>query len=180
MTTKTKNKLDKWVTEHYKWLRKEISKNICNGKMRQYTDDMMSHMVESLYALSDEKVNQMIDDEKLKWWFLRGASLQIRSSSSPFYFRYRKHKMSARENGLEGSSKNIFDGVYEEYNDDLYECFEAEYNNLHWYLQTIMSRYWYEGWSIPKLHKHYNISKRHLVKDLNTAINQIRTKCNQC
>jgi hypothetical protein len=180
MTKENKKRIDDWVTEWYEWVRKEIGTNIAKHQMSQYADDLTIHMIESLYHLSDEKVEQMLRDGKIQFWILRGASLQLRSSSSPFWHIYRKHKFSARENGLSGSHSNIFDGVYEEYDDSLYQCFKESWGELNWYDRTLMEKHFYQKWSLEKLHKYYNISKSHLVKDINRSINQIRKKCQEC
>jgi hypothetical protein len=62
MTKETKNKINKWVSERYEWYLGEVSKNIAKGKMNPYADDLVIHMIETLYTQSDEKINQMIDD----------------------------------------------------------------------------------------------------------------------
>jgi hypothetical protein len=67
----TKNKLDKWIGEWYEWLRKEIGRNITKGIMTEYRDDLLHHIIIDLYKLPDEKVEQMIEDDKLRWYVLR-------------------------------------------------------------------------------------------------------------
>lgn len=180
MTKETKNRIDKWVGERYEWLLGQISTNIAKGQMEQHAGDLTIHMIETLYSQPEEKIIQMLDDDKLGWWLLVGASQQLRSSTSPFYRLYRKEKSWSREDGLSTSFNSIFDRPDEEYDDSLMECFQKEFENLHWYLKTIMRKYWYEGYTLQEIHNHYNISKRHLTKDLNTAINQIRERCKDC
>lgn len=180
MDRELRRKLDKWVSERYEWVRNEITTNICKGQMREYADDLTIHMIESLYNLPEPKLNQLLDDNKLRWYVLTGAGRELRSSSSPFYRTYRKEKSWSREEGHEGTSYNIFDIVYEEYDESLYQCFQEEFNNLHFYQQALMTKYFYEGWSLTKMYEYYNISKTHLTRDLNETIEQIRNKCNEC
>lgn len=180
MKKENKERIDAWVTEWYDWIRREIGNNIAKDRMSQYADDLTIHMIESLYYLSDEKVEQMLRDDKMQWWILRGASMQLRSSSSPFWHIYRKHKYSARENGLPGSHSNIFDGIWEEYDDSLETCFQEAWEELDWYLRTLMEKHFYQRWTIEKMYKYYNISKTHLIKDMNRGINLIREKCKEC
>jgi len=175
-----KKRLDKWVVEHYEWLRKEISTNIAKNQMSEYADDLLHHQLSELYRMEAGKLTQMLDDGKLKWYLLTCAGLSLRSKTTPFYRIYRKEKMNSREHGLPGSDKNIFEREYEPYKDDLYECFQREMNNLHWYQKTLMDKYWIEGWNLTKMYKHYNISKQHLVNDLNSAMDTIRENCKDC
>lgn len=180
MTKEIKTRIDNWVTQNYEWLRGEIGTNITKGKMSQHTDDLTIHMIETLYTQGEDKLTQMLDDEKLGGWLLVGAGRQLRSSTSPFYRIYRKEKSWAREEGREGSFSNIFERPWEEYNDDLYQCFREEYDNLHFYQKALLDKYFMEGWSLQRIHTYYNISKGHLIKDINVTINQIREACKHC
>ena len=179
----TKQKLDKWVSDHYKWLDGQIRKNIAKGQMADYADDLLQEMILFVYGMKEEKIEMLLDGGKLKWYVLTGAGMQLRSSTSPFYRRIRKHKMSARENGLEGSDSNIFekpDDTEELSIECYYTCMKREIENLHWYNKTLLKEYWEQGMHLEELHKKYNISKAHLTKDLNAAVLQIRENCKEC
>lgn len=180
MTKETRRRLDKWVGKKYEWIRGEIGRNIAKGQMNQYTDDLTIHMIQTVYTQNEDKIIQMLDEGKLEWWLLTGASMQLRSSTSPFYRTYRQHKSWAREDGYEGSFVSIFDRPDEPYDDSLYECFQEQWANLHFYQKAIMEKYFFEEWPLQKIFEYYNISKRHLVKDINTTINQIRKACQHC
>jgi len=116
------------------------------------------------------------------YYLLSSTGLALRSQTSPFYLKIRKHRTYARTKGIPGSEKNIFDKgeIYEPYDECFYQCFQREYHNLHWYLKTLLDRYWLQGWTLDDLHQHYGISKRHLTKDLNQGILTIRENCKEC
>lgn len=178
----TKQKLDKFIEKEYRWIEREIKNNIAKNQMTDYADDLIQEMMIQLYNMKEEKVEQLLDNGKLKWYILSGAGMQLRSSTSPFYLKIRKHKMYARENGLEGSDKNMFEtgAIYEEYEEELYTCFKYELENLHWYSKTILKEYWLEGHTLESLRIKYGISKRHLTKDINAAMKTIQENCNKC
>ena len=176
----TKKRIDEWVSENYLWFLGEVKTNIAKHRMSQYADDLVIHMIETLYTQDDDKINKMLDEDKVGWWLLVGAGVQLRSSTSPFYRIYRKEKSWSREEGYEGSFANIFDHPDEPYNGELYDCFHQSFEELHWYQKKIMTMFWYEGKTLQEIYEHYNIGKNHLVKDINTAINQIREKCQHC
>lgn len=180
MTKETKKRIDIWVGEKYEWLLNEIKTNIAKGKMSDYASDLLIHMIETVYTQDENKLIQMLEDKKLEWWVLTGAGRQLRSSTSPFYRTYRREKSWAREDRYEGSFSNIFERPYEVYDESLYQCFRDEYDNLHFYQKAIMDKYFIEGMSLQEVHEYYNISKRHLIKDINTTINQIREACKHC
>ena len=178
-----KDRLDKWVNKEYRWIEKEVKANIAYGKMEAYAEDLLQEMFIQLYNMKEEKIEQLLDNGKLKWYFLSGAGMQLRSSTSPFYNRIRKHKMYARENGLEGSDANIFERIddTEELSTECYYiCMQREIENLHWYNKTLLQEYWIQGLHLEDLHQKYKISKAHLTKDLNSAILTIRENCKEC
>lgn len=180
-------KINKWVSENYRWLDGQVSKNIAKSQMSEFSGDLLHHIILDLYNLPEAKIDQMIEDEKLKWYVLRGAGLQLRSKTSPFYRIHRRTRMESRENyvGGEGqwnnSSMGILDSVYEPYqHDELWDCFQREVENLHWYQKHLVNRYFIENWTLQQLFETYNISKTHIIKDINTALDTIREKCKDC
>ena len=163
--------------------------NIANGKMSGYAVDLLHHVIIDTYKMSDEKTDQMVTDDKLRWYILRGCSLQLRSSTSPFYHTWRKEKMNSRENFTAAHSDStsikpgILEKIYEPYDnviERLSECMHQELDSMHFYLKTLFTKYWFEKWSLTQIHKHYGISKTHVIKDLNEAIRIIREKCADC
>lgn len=180
MKQEIKDKLDRWVNKEYRWLKGEISKNIAWGMMADYSDDLLHHIILDLYKMDEDKIDGMLENNKLKWYVLRGASLQIRSGTSPFYITWRKHKMSARGGIIDSDAGETFTPSYEmeiEPEEGLTECLDRAINQLHWYLQAIFKKKFKEGLPLQEIHEFYNISKVHLVRDLNTAITEIRQTC---
>jgi len=180
--------INEYVKEWYGWMLGEVKKNIAKDKMSEYGEDLLHHVILDLYNLPEHKITQMIDDKKLRWYVLRGCALQLKSATSPFYRLHRKEKMQSRENYTHNhpgstTSNGIFEREYEEYDDvieRLQECFDREVANLHWYQRHLMERYWIEKMTLNDLHKKYKISKVHLIKDINEALDIIRKKCNNC
>ena len=175
-------KIGKWIEANYEWVRKQINTNIAKGKMKQYQDDLIQEMMLSLYNIKEDKFNQMVIDDKLRWWMLTGAGMALRSSTSPFYLKIRKHKMFAREMGLPNSDKNIFEtgNHYEVYEEVYYQCYRDEFEKLHWYNKKLVNEYWFKNKNVQQIHEKYNISKAHITRDLNKAILTIRKACENC
>ena len=179
----TKDRLDAFINKEYEWIEREVKANIAYGRMADYADELIQEMILQLYEMKEERIEELLDNGKLKWYVLSGAGMQLRSSTSPFYLKVRKHKSYARENGLVGSDKNIFERIddTEELSTECYfSCMQLEIEKLHWYLKTLLKAYWLDGLHLEDLHKKYGISKEHLTKDLNTAILTIRENCVYC
>ena len=172
-------RLNKWVSENYQWLKGEISKNIANGKMSDYSEDLLHHILLDLYKMNPEKIEGMLDNGKLKYYVLRGAALQIKSSTSPFYRTHRKQKNWARS-GLMDSGK--YDTETYELEDpdnieDLYDCFQRAMGQIDWYLAALLRKKIIEGNTYQEIYEFYNISKNHLIKDINKGLDEVRSIC---
>jgi len=177
MDREIKRRLDEWVTRMYPWLQDQISTNIANGMMSEYSDDLLHTIVMDLYKLKDHKLQQMLDDDKLGNYVLRGAAIQLKSGNSPFYRQWRKFKMSVRSGVMDDYNPSYHPANNIDKEEDLMNCFERAQKELDWYLQAIWNKKFKEGWTLEEIYKHYNIGKIHLIKDLNTAIEQIRETC---
>ena len=180
MKQEIKDRLDRWVSREYRWLLKEMGTNITWGKMSEYTEDLLHHIILDLYKMDENKIDGMLENGKLKYYVLSGASLQIRSKTSPFYHIHRKQKLSARSGIIDSSNGDTYDLIYEMDlfgEEPLLECFERAQKQLHWYQQTIFNKKFKENLPLQEIHEYYNISKNHLIKDLNIAINEIREIC---
>lgn len=172
-------RLNKWVSENYQWLKKEIGKNIANGKMSDYAEDLLHHIILDLYKMNPEKIEGMLENGKLKWYILRGAALQIKSQTSPFYRTHRKQKTWARS-GLLDTGK--YDTETYELEDpdnpeELYDCFQRALKEIHWYQRTLLEKKIIEGQTYQQIYEYYNISKNHLIKDINAALDDVRKIC---
>jgi len=182
------NKINKWVGEWYEWLLGEVMNNIAKDGMKEYGSDLLHTVILDLYNLPADKITQMIDDDKLRWYVLRGCGLQLKSSTSPFYRLHRREKLQSRENYSHNhpdasSGIGILDKVYEPYDgmiERLSECLQDSMAELGFYHRTLLEKHFIEKWSIQRIHKHYSISKTHIVKDINYGLDYVREFCKEC
>jgi len=184
------DKINRYVGEWYRWMLSEVKRNIAKDKMDEYGEDLLHHVILDLYNLPVDKITQMIDDDKLRWYVLTGCGLQLRSSTSPFYRLHRREKMQSRENYTHSSPEaesfsglGILDRVDEEYDDiidRLQMCFQDSIEEIGFYHRTLLQKHFIEKWSIQRIHKHYSISKTHIIKDINYALDYVRNNCKEC
>jgi len=167
--------IEEWFRKNYLHLRREISNNIAKDGMNQYVDDLLQYMVMYFLERPDEQKEQMLKDNMIENYILRGASIQLKSSTSPFYSKIRKFKMSVREgDGLPDSPDQ--NDSYE--NDVLYQCMMRELDNMHFYYRTLIQDKWFNGLTLHQMKDKYGITLSSLSKDLKVAYAVIREKCN--
>lgn len=176
----TKEEIDKkvneWFNKHYLYLRREIANNICKDGMSDYTDELLSYMVLWFLERSDEQKQNLIENNTIANYILRGASIQLKSNTSPFYSQIRKFKMSARE-GVQLPEGSTFDNTPIE-DDELYQCMMEELDNIHWYYRELIKAKWIDGLTLNQMREKYDITLSSLSKDLKLAYKLIREKCN--
>jgi len=175
----TKEEIDKgvneWFRKNYLYLRREISNNIAKDGMNDYTDDLLQYMCIWFLERPDELKQELLEKGLIANYMLRGASIQLKSNTSPFYSKIRKFKMSVREGaGLPDGIDD--DDSYE--NDPLYQCMLRELDNMHFYYRTLIQDKWFEGMTLNQMREKYNITLASLSKDLKVAYAIIREKCN--
>ena len=176
-------KVNKWVEENYRWFLGEVKRNIAKHQMSQFAEELVHELILSLYKMKPEKWDEIERGSGISAYVLTSAGLSLRSQTSPFYLKIRRERGWARENGLAGSNSNIFekiDDTEETSTEKYHQCMLREIEKMHWYLRKLLNEYWIEGETLDTLHAKYQISKRHLTKDLNEAIYIIRENCKDC
>ena len=94
-------KINRWFSQHFSHLQKEVKTKIAIDGMSQYADDLLSICTESFLTKSPAQRQQMLDDDKIENYILFCCGFQIKSANSLFYNQFRKHKMSVRSGMVE-------------------------------------------------------------------------------
>jgi len=169
-----KRGLDKWFRDNFQNLQRQVSQNIAKDGMNGYSEELLSHCVIWFLERPREQKIQMLQDNKIENYILRCCSMQLKSSTSPFYREARKFRMGIRNAEL----PEMFDtSTYLEDN-ELYECMMREIKELHWYYQRLIEEKWNNKLTYQDLRKKYGITLASLKNDLNTAYNILHNKCN--
>jgi hypothetical protein len=154
----TKEEIDKgvneWFRKNYLYLRREIANNICKDGMSDYTDDLLQYMCEWFLSRSDELKQNLLENDTIANYILRGASIQLKSNTSPFYSKVRKFKMSARD-GVGLPDGSTYDNIPIE-EDDLYICMMRELENMHWYYRELIKQKHFEGLTLQQMRQKYD------------------------
>ena len=126
-------------------------------------------------------------DNALPNYMGKSMSLNLRSSSSPFWHNYRQESYNSRGTYLAETDKQFIKGEYDEIQDmlspatevDPYECMMSAINKLDFYHQPLLTDYYLKGMTYQQMNKKYGISLRHLKLAIDEAIHQVQQHCKQ-
>ena len=165
--------LDRWFRNNYESLLYQVKHNIAKNGMTMYAEELLSHVILWTLERSHEMKEQMLQDNKLENYILRTCSMQLRSSTSPFYREARRFKLQVRS----GAMPEMFDDFTYLEDNELYECMIRELNNIHWYYKKLVEEKWFNNMTYQDIRKKYGITLASIRTDLNIAYNLLREKC---
>jgi hypothetical protein len=167
------------------------SKQIAGANFEKYGNDLLAFVLEDFLCNKDLEYQYKVavQDNKLVNYIGYSMGLQIKSSSSPFWFRYRKEGYNSRGIYLaeDGSveidpSVEIGEEMDDEFDSPYYiknnlDCVRYALEQLHWYDKILIEEYYIKGVTFRDMHKKYNISLNSLKKDIDSALTKIRKIC---
>lgn len=175
-------RIDNWFSRNWDYYVNEVATNICTGKMAQHTGDLCIHCFEEFSKKTDAQKQQMLDDNKIINFLLFCASFQLRSSTSPFYAKYRKKSMDKiplYDNTASGAYYNQHDRVtIDDYYECMMECLGEDSEVIDWYEKKILSMKYLDKKTYIELVNEYGFSQASLKTHIQTAQNKIEKYCN--
>lgn len=166
---------DKWFSENYHIIQREVRNNIAKDGMSGFADDLIQMSTIQFLNKPLDQQYQMLRDNKVKWYILVTAGLNLRSSTSPFYNQIRKFRMSVRTGAIPENSTED-DDVPQELQDD-YQCLQREFENLNFYQKRLIEEKFINGLTYKEIRDKYDITLNSLTKDIKEAIRIIKCKC---
>ena len=141
------------------------------------TDDLIQDLVINLIEKGDEYCQQLVDDGKVDHYIVRMAYIQFNSSSSPYYYKYRKAQLKSSEFDTE---KHGGDYEYKEpTNIDLPKKILSDIKDMHWYDRTLATDHFINGKSMRQMSREYGINRSYISKDLKRIKETIIEKYNE-
>jgi hypothetical protein len=183
--------INRKVEQHWDKLVKD-SKQVSGYNYKNYGQDLLMFCISEFLTKKDLEYQYKVavTDDKLPNYLGRAMSLNIRSSNSPFYSKYRKHMMNNR-------------GLYEaEYDNTVYktvdyqpdepdygfdlekkhkspvDCMEWAVSQLDFYYGALVNKYYYQKYTIKEIAEYYEIPKDTIQQDLKKARKILRQHCN--
>ena len=179
-------KVTQWYPKMYK-----DSMQIAGANFEKYGNDLLAYCLEDFLCNKSLEYQYKVScqDDKLPNYIGYSMSLQIKSSSSPFWFRYRKEGYNSRgiylaeDGSVEiGPSVEIGEEMDDEFDSPYYvkndlDCLRYALTQIHWYDKILIEEYYIKGMTYASLHKKYGITINSLKKDIDSALTKIRKIC---
>ena len=121
-------------------------------------------------------------DKKILNYVGRSMSLNLRSSTSPYWSHIRRDSYHYRGLYLAETDKAYINGDYDtiqEQEMDNMDCVLQALEQLDFYHRPLLTDYYINGLNYTQLNKKYNISPNHLKKAIDEGISIIKNQCKQ-
>lgn len=180
------SKLDDFFTKNYDKLL-SISKTITGSKhLTEKTtdaDDLLHETVEIVYKIDPKKITKLINDEKLIFFIVRIMINQFHSSTSPYYYKYKKYYKHVNMNyntsilWTEHWLNNIeqTDNIKEKIKtEEQLEKIEKQLKEYNWFDAEVFRVYYLLNHSLNTLSKETGINRNTLYKSITNIKNKLK------
>lgn len=173
-----KQVLDKWWTDNHEqmWINVHKVLGYSQVALDKWGADLLAWSYEQFTKKSIDKQYEIWEGGKLENYLTRGMALAIKSSTSPFYYHYRKFskKSAAINNDSDYQGRVIF-------KPDAYAKIEGNeqairdaIENLDFYDRYLITEYYYNGNSVKEISETTDISGASVSKDIKKALHKIK------
>jgi hypothetical protein len=169
------------ITKHYPKMLKD-ERRITSYNYSQYSD-LLSFCLEQFLTKKplDYQYKVAVSDDAILNYMGRSMSLNLRSSSSPYWNQIRKQSYNYRGVYLAETDQAYLKGEFDEISSnetiDNYDCMMIQLEKLDFYHKPLVIDYYIKGMTYIQLNKKYGISLKHLKTAIDEGINIIRTEC---
>jgi hypothetical protein len=177
-----KERIDEKITQHFPKMLKD-EKRITSFNHEQFSDLLSFCLEQFLTKKSIEYQFQVaVVDNALPNYMGRSMSLNLKSSSSPYWNQIRKQSYNYRgiylaEDQENSYIKREYDEIYDEEEIDDFDCMMIQLDKLNFYYKPLLTDYYINNMTFVQMNKKYGISLRHLKKAVDEALDIIRKAC---
>jgi hypothetical protein len=175
-----RNMINIAIAKHYKKMLKD-EKRITSYNYHLYSD-LLSFVLSEFLSKKDMqyKFKVCCIDKKILNYIGRSMSLNLRSSTSPYWSHIRRDSYNYRGIYLAETDKSYVNGDYDEISvneDDDYGCMLIQLEKLDFYHKPLIIDYYLKNMTYDQLNKKYGIALRHLRQAISEGLEIIKTEC---
>ena len=168
------------IAKHYAKMLKD-ERRITSYNYHLYSD-LLSFCMEQFLCKKniDYQYKVCVTDDAILNYMGRSMSLNLRSSTSPYWSHIRRDSYNYRGLYLVETDKSYVNGQFDEMEiseDDDYGCMLIQLDKLDFYHKPLITDYYIKGMTYAQLNKKYNISLRDLKTAIVEGLQIIKTEC---
>ena len=139
----------------------------------QNTDDLLSDLTITLLEKPREYQQDLIAKRKIQHWYCASASLQYKSKTSPFWYRYKKFASETDE--LLSWGDYAVDDVKDSA-EEISDYIRSELNSYNIYQRTLCIEHILHGLSYSEIGRNYKINRRYVSETVTPVKEEIFKK----
>ena len=162
--------MNEYLQKNWKSIRTKVRKVTKN---HQNTDDLINDLVVTLLDKPYEYQRDLLEKNKVQHWFTSAASLQFKSATSPFFYKYKSFVM--RTNSFEEwqHPQEEEDATMEE---KVVEVIKSELELYNVYERTLVIEHLFNEKSYSEIGREYKINRRFISETITPVKNELFDK----
>lgn len=159
---------------------KEVAFNICQDEDK--ASDVVQMVMEACLKMQKETLQDIYDKDGLLWYIIRMISLNIKSKTSRYYYKYNKYYELFEGNStptysLHNYENNAGDDTRSSTHIRL-DGIEDLLSNLYWYDRELFLTYYRDSYTLDSLAAKTGISRTSIFNTLKKVRNYIKDNIN--
>jgi DNA-directed RNA polymerase specialized sigma24 family protein len=159
--------LNKYLEEHFNDL-KEMAFKVTSGVD---SDDLLQFVIVELYKCNQKSINEIIKKKHLTFYIARIMINQAHSSTSRFYYKYKKYYKHHIRFGLMQIPSILEDTeiLEKELIEEKLEWIDLKLKDCYWFDTEVFKLYYEENHSLNSMAKATGINRNTLFKSINSV-----------
>ena len=149
----------------------------CGKESLHLREELLHFCIQEFLDKPLEYQVKVINDGKLENMITRMMGLNLKSSTSPFYYKIRKYTNNSREL-LSFYDYQMDDSVSEETEASCL-CISGSVSELPYYEKYLIEEHYYKGSKLSDISKKTKISPNVVRRDIMKTLKKIKNKCQQ-
>ena len=168
--------LNKYLELHFNDL-KEMAVKVTSGKD---SDDLLQFVILELYKCDQESINEIIKKKHLTFYIARIMINQAHSSTSRFYYKYKKYYKHHIRFGLMQIPSILEDTeiLEKELIEEKLEWIDLKLKDCYWFDAEVFKLYYEENHSLNTMAKATGINRNTLHKSISNIKNYLKNEKN--
>ena len=151
--------------------------NVCTYNSHLWSENLLSDTLERYLKRPINAKWKIFIEGKLERYITRAMSLALRSSTSPFYYLYRREGQSYRElldESEGGYEYNVAEDRFDLDRKQLWEDMGQYLNKLDYYDRFFIQKYYYEGLTLLEISKLVDIPSSTIGLTIKRALKKLK------